>query len=66
MTYVPTGWDLVGMIPCEEKCEIPQDVVLREVPRPRHSWNDILLCPNCPRAFIVMADNRGLEERDEG
>jgi hypothetical protein len=38
---------------CPLHCALPDDVV--EVPRPRHAWDDVMLCPNddCDRAFMV-------------
>ena len=42
-------------LPCEHDCEVPEGVVLTEVPRPRHAWNDLLVCPDCERAWMVVA-----------
>lgn len=45
-------------IDCAEQCEIPDGVELREVPRPRHAWGDVLNCPNdgCERSFLVVKE----------
>lgn len=42
-------------IACDQECEVPDGVDLREVPRPRHAWGDVVACPNdgCERAFLV-------------
>lgn len=49
--------DLVGPceISCPEACDVPEGVVLAEVPRPRHAWGDVMNCPNggCGRSFLV-------------
>ena len=42
-------------LPCEHGCEVPEGVVLTEVPRPRHARNDLLACPDCDRAWMVVA-----------
>lgn len=50
--------DLVGpcQIDCPEKCDVPEGCVLHPVPRPRHKWDDVLVCPNegCGRAFLSV------------
>ena len=40
-------------IDCDEQCEVPIDIELTEIPRPRHAWPDVLVCPNCGRAFLL-------------
>lgn len=48
--------DYVGpcKIDCEEGCDVPEGLVLAPVPRPRHRWGDVMPCPNCDRAFLVV------------
>lgn len=52
-----------GNIDCEQSCEIPEGIGLIDVPRPRHAWGDVLLCPHdgCERAFM-KTDIDGEEE----
>lgn len=40
---------------CQEKCEMPEGVVLKEVPPPRHAWGDVFGCPNggCGKFFMA-------------
>lgn len=44
-------------IMCPLKCDVPEDVVMSEVPVPRHAWGDMLVCPHvdepCGLAFLV-------------
>lgn len=28
---------------------------IKEVPMPRHAWDDVVICPNCNRAFLLIA-----------
>lgn len=48
--------DYIGpcKIDCDLKCNVPEGARLCEVPRPRHAWGDVLPCPNCERAFLVV------------
>lgn len=48
-----TKW-LTSTIDCAEKCVVPPGKMLSEVPKPRHVWNDVLVCPWCDRAFLVL------------
>jgi hypothetical protein len=43
-------------IDCGQKCEVPEGVVVVEVPRLRHAWSDVASCPNdnCGRWFMVV------------
>jgi hypothetical protein len=45
-------------IECSLKCAVPDGVKMTEVPRPRHNWGDVLVCPHdeCGRAFLVSDD----------
>ena len=44
-------------IDCPLRCQIPDDWNLTQVPRPRHNWDDVIICPNtedcCNAAFLV-------------
>lgn len=50
-------WDALvgpGVIPCEQKCEVPEGVELVALPESRHAWPGIVNCPNgCGRSFEV-------------
>lgn len=52
-----------GTLPCDEKCYVPPNVDMTEVPRPRHAWSDIAICPNCGRAWLMrkVTDHRPLD-----
>lgn len=44
-------------IPCgrfDGGCDVSAGLILVPIPRPRHAWGDILICPNgdCDRAFL--------------
>lgn len=41
-------------LPCDQQCEVPEGVRLAEVPPPRHHWNDVIVCPDCGRAWLVL------------
>jgi len=42
-------------LPCERHCEVPKDMVVTgPVPRPRHAWTDVIVCPHCERAWLVL------------
>ena len=45
------------VLPCDEACELPPGVRVSEVPRPRHKWNDVLVCPNCGRAWLIHKES---------
>ncbi len=54
-------------VDCAEACTVPAGIVLTEVPRPRHDWGDVVVCPNsndageeCGRAFMAR------EVKDDG
>jgi hypothetical protein len=49
---------IMETVDCDQKCEIPKGVTLKEVPRPRHDWGDVVACPNegCERAFLVVKE----------
>jgi hypothetical protein len=68
LAYVRTragAWDRLGLedvagpaqLPCPRQCDVPEGVVLRGVPRPRHAWGDVLPCPyaDCGRAWLIVA-----------
>lgn len=49
-------------VDCPLECDLPEDPEVVEVPVPRHSWSDVMICPNgteeglpapCGRAFMV-------------
>jgi hypothetical protein len=42
-----------GSLPCEQSCDVPPGVTMVEVPVPRHAWTDVLVCPNCGRAWLI-------------
>ena len=48
--------DYIGpcAIDCDLRCPLPAGARLSLVPRPRHAWSDVLCCPNCDRAFLVI------------
>ncbi len=50
-----------GVIPCEERCEVPEGVELVAFPETRHAWPGIFNCPNgCGRSFEVRrTDDEG-------
>lgn len=54
-----SNFDYVGpcKIDCPLKCDVPAGKTLTPVPRPRHAWADVIVCPNteegCDRAFII-------------
>lgn len=52
---------LVDKIDCDEGCEIPPGVRLVRVPRPRHAWRDVLVCPHCGDAFFRLPSPSGDE-----
>ena len=43
----------VGHIDCDLRCEVPAGKKLFPVPKPRHAWGDIIVCPHCDAAFLV-------------
>lgn len=56
---------LVGhcKIPCGQfdgGCNVDAGTVLIPIPRPRHNWGDVIVCPNdgCDRAFLVWKDRK--------
>ncbi|MGW3321102.1 hypothetical protein [Streptomyces virginiae] len=53
-------------IDCPQQCEIPEGADLREVPRPRHNWNDVINCPNdgCEKSFLVAQGANDTETPD--
>lgn len=47
-------------VKCPLRCWIPEGCTATEVPRPRHDWADVIVCPNhigrdgrCPVALLV-------------
>lgn len=50
----------VSHIDCPDQCTIPDGAEVREVPRPRHAWGDVLNCPNegCEKSFLIVKDPR--------
>ena len=50
-------WDNLkgpGIIPCEQRCEIPEGVELVAYPETRHAWPGFVNCQNgCGRSFEV-------------
>ena len=49
-------------IDCREKCEFPAGLVAVEVPRPRHAWGDVLCCPHCDKAFLILKRPGGRDD----
>lgn len=45
-------------IECRQRCEVPAGAVLVPVPRPRHAWGDVLVCPHegCDKAFWIWPE----------
>lgn len=37
---------------------LPLDV-FKEVPRPRHKWNDVICCPECGKAWLKVPKPEG-------
>jgi len=48
---------------CPLNCSMPPGVEMVEVPRPRHAWTDIAICPNegCGKCFL-MVKRQGVSE----
>lgn len=46
---------------CPDGCLAPEGVEVTEVPRPRHAWSDVFVCPNepCERAFMIKRRTDG-------
>jgi hypothetical protein len=51
-------------LPCELGCKVPDGAKLVPVPMPRHTWSDVLVCPNkgCGRAWLVIVEDDGAGE----
>jgi hypothetical protein len=47
-----TEW-ITKEIGCDQKCAVPPGMALAPVPKPRHAWGDIIVCPNCDAAFLI-------------
>lgn len=45
---------LTGVIDCSSRCMIPAGVTLVRVPKPRHAWSDVIVCPICDSAFLKL------------
>ena len=43
----------VGHVDCDERCEVPKGMKLFPIPRPRHAWGDVIVCPHCGAAFMM-------------
>lgn len=61
----PPADALIGpcKIPCGQfdgGCDVEAGRVLLPVPRPRHAWSDVLICPNegCGRAFLLWRPDK--------
>lgn len=62
LTYIgPTKID------CPEKCDVPEGATLTLVPKPRHVWSDVVVCPNedCGRAFLIERGEQNQERQPE-
>jgi hypothetical protein len=48
-------YESLSTINCQLKCVVPEGVELTPVPKPRHNWGDVAVCPHpgCDRAFLL-------------
>lgn len=55
MAETGSGLWLRGELPCDERCEVPADLEMSEVPPPRHAWDGVVRCPNngCGRWWLI-------------
>lgn len=62
---------LIGVINCTSRCIISNGTALTRVPKPRHAWPDVIVCPMCGDTFLKLpADDQKIpapaDARDTG
>lgn len=45
-------------LPCDLDCDVPEGLTLTAIPRPRHAWGDVLRCPHCEAAWLIVPDEK--------